>query len=498
MPANSQAIRLNLDYYRKQAKVLLKTARSGDRQAVERVTLWLPETELPLELALHHAQFTIAREQGFSSWRKFKEFIVRSAVDFAAAFVEAALSDLTQAERMLGAHPEMGDADFYTALVLGNLPEVEKRLKEDPAVVNTPGGPRKWTPLLYVCFSRFANGNSNRAGDMVKTAQLLLGRGADPNAAFISRQWPDNPLPCLYGATGVNNNPALAIELLRAGAGPNDSESLYHSTEHADLACLKLLLENGASPAGTNALKHMLDREDIRGLGMLLEAGADPNEVNGRGETALHWAVSRGRGAVIVNELIDRGVELNALRSDGRTAYAMAAQSGQSDIAALLKARGADTELSDVDSFLAASPVQGTSEAPEIGRSPENERLMPDLASNHRTAAVRALLAAGMPVDARGELGATALHWSCWKGYADLVQLLLEHGASLTIRDEQFQAVPAGWFAHGLQNCDEDRGDYPQVARLLFAAGATLANCDIPTGNTEVDEVLREYGVIAT
>ena len=99
-------------------------------------------------------------------------------------------------------------------------------------------------------------------------------------------------------------------------------------------------------------------------------------------------------------------------------------------------------------------------------------------------------------MDARGELGATALHWACWKGYADLVEILLGHGASLTIEDEQFHGTPPGWFAHGVQNCNEGGGDYPGVARLLIAAGAIVPSVDLPTGKPEVDAVLREHGLI--
>jgi ankyrin repeat protein len=93
-------------------------------------------------------------------------------------------------------------------------------------------------------------------------------------------------------------------------------------------------------------------------------------------------------------------------------------------------------------------------------------------------------------------MGATALHWACWKGYADLVELLLNHGASLTIEDRQFHGTPPGWFGHGVHNCDEGAGDYPQVARLLIAAGATIPTVDLPTGKPDVDAVLRERGLI--
>lgn len=419
------------------------------------------------------------------------------------SFIDAALSDLKRAEEILTEHPEIVNANLSVALVLGDLSRVEEALKENPAIMGSKVAPRDWEPLLYVCFSRFASKESSRAHELVKSAEMLLRYGANPNAFYIDKDWPDWPLPCLYGATGLNNNPALAEVLLKSGANPNDSESLYHSTEHPDLVCVRLLLEHGASANSINVLKHMLDREDVEGLRLLLAAGADVNATNDRGETALHWAVWRGRSVEIIGMLLDSGGDIDARRNDGRTAYALAVQSGQTETAALLAQRGANTKISAFDQFMGACQTASAqqlehllAEAPHMVRSPEIERLLPDLTISHCTAAVRALLAAGIPVDARGDLGGTALHWACWKGYADLVKVLLDYGASLTVEDHQFHGVPAGWLGHGVRNCAECTGDYPLVARLLLTAGATIPERDMPTGNANVDAVLREYGLI--
>jgi ankyrin repeat protein len=403
--------------------------------------------------------------------------------NLAAAFIEKALSDLRGAEQMLAAHPKLADAGFYVALTLGDANRIEGALRESPALATEPGGPRHWAPLLYLCFSRFSTGASRLAEGMAGAARVLLRYGADPNSSFISKDWPDHPrLSALYAATGLNNNPALGLALLEGGGNPNDGESLYHSTEHKDLACLKLLLRFGAKPAGSNALKHILDREDEEGLRLLLAAGADPNELNERGETALHWAVWRGRSVPVLAALLESGADLDARRKDGRTAYALAIQSGQSESAALFEAHGANTEIAPLDRFVGACATADPKDweallsyRPEILLSAENEKLLVDLATNRRTAGVRALLACGLPVDSPGPMGETALHWACWKGNADLVELLLAHGASLTVEDRQFHATPAGWFEHGSQNCGEDAGDYPKVAQLLTAAGANVA-----------------------
>jgi ankyrin repeat protein len=420
-----------------------------------------------------------------------------------AAFINAAVSDLRRAKEILAAHPAVAGAGFYAALVLGDETQVKLALETAPDMATRKGGPQDSEPLLYVCFSRFASRASHRAERMAETARILLRYGADPNVALTPPELPDNPLSCLYAATGLNNNPSLGLVLLEAGANPNDNESLYHSTEHRDRECLKLLLSHGANPKGTNTLKHMLDVEDPEGLQLLLEAGADPREKNEQGESALHLAVWRRRSPQTIAVLIDAGAEIDAERSDGRTAYALAVQTGQDAVAQFLEAHGAKNSISPLDHFLSECSAADAKELdhllanlPSVPISPGSERLVPDLAMNRRVAAVRALLALGMPVDTRGELGATALHWACWKGYADVAEILLRHGASLTIEDQQFHGTPPGWFGHGARNCHEGGGDYPGVARLLLGAGATIPSVDLATGKPDVDAVLREHGVI--
>ncbi|MBI2688774.1 MAG: ankyrin repeat domain-containing protein [Acidobacteria bacterium] len=444
----------NLEFYRKQAKALLKSAQAGNAESLERIAR---QTGRTTPLQLHHAQLTIAREQGFASWPRFRS----SNVDHITEFIDAAVSSRKRAEELLTAHPELAtNTGFYAALVLGNAKQIARELKTAPELATAKSGPQNCEPILYVCFSRLAN----KPG-LAQTAQILLSHGADPNTVYKED---GHTLPCLYAATGLNNNPALGDVLLNAGANPNDGESLYHSTEHADLTCLKLLLRHGAKPAGSNALKHMLDREDMEGLDLLLNAGADPNEVNGRNETALHWAAWRERTPAIIGKLLDHGANPQTRRDDGRTAYAIAVQTGQADVVQFMETRGAATEVSALDRAL-GEPIPQS-----VPLDPANHRLLPDLTASHRTAAVRALLEAGAPLDARGELGATALHWACWKGYADLVELLLQRGAPLDIEDEQFHADPAGWLDHGRENCGEPGGDYAAVESLLNQARKTI------------------------
>jgi len=474
---------LNLDYYRKQAKALLKAARAGDAEALARFA-----KDDPLgDLALHDAQRIIAREQGFASWPKFHAFVEQSkldARDLVARFVDAATSDGQRARQMLRDHPELKHGGLYAWLVLGGNKGVAAALAARPDIVHAKIGPEKVEPLVYACFSRFGHARSDRAAHLAETVRLLLEAGADPNTSVPSEY---GPLSCLYAASGVLGNVEMTRRLLEAGANPNDGESLYHAVEQPDHSCMKLLLAHGADIEKGNAIKHMLDREDPEGLKLLLDAGGDPNLANAQGATGLHWAVMRGRSARIVTMLLDAGADVDAKRADGRTAYAMAMASGQGEIAELLAMRGAHTGLSAVDAFIA-----GRGPAPQgLAGSPAAAHLMVELAERGNVAGVEALLQAGVSPDVRGGMGETPLHWACWKGNNELIRLLLAHHAPLDVREATYNATPPGWLHHGSVNCRE--GDYAESARLLLAAG--VREWTQPSGDAALDAVLRAAGL---
>ncbi len=477
---------LNIEFYRKAAKALLRAARAGDRDANDR----LKATGVTGEHhVLHVAQLAIAREEGFQSWPRFMTFITESRLDFqglVTRFIDAATSDLRQARDLLADHPELRGAGVYVALVMGEWQTVAQAVEADPEFAARPSGPDTVEPIVYACFSRFGHHRAPEAADVALTLRLLLNNGADPNTAFASEH---GPLSCLYAACGLLGNVEMTRLLLEAGADPDDGESLYHATEQPDLACLKQLLAHGATVTGSNAIKHILDWENAEGLRLLLDAGGDPNETNPQGDTALHWAVRRGRSPEIVAMLLDAGADIDAVREDGRTAYAVAIVGGQAAVAELLAVRGADTRLSAIDAFVAG---QGSEVPRESALSPENARLLTHLAESGNLAGVEALLKAGVPVDARGDGGITALHYACWRGNAALIKLLLAHGAPLDVADNMYSATPGGYLHHGATNCGE--GDYAESTRLLIAAG--IREWTEPSGNPKMDAVLREAGII--
>ncbi len=160
------------------------------------------------------------------------------------------------------------------------------------------------------------------------------------------------------------------------------------------------------------------------------------------------------------------------------TPHVAAKKFGHDDIYALLVERSPDdlklaqaVEVGDValfDTLAVKHPglVQSL-------RKAEPAKLV-EAAERRNIAAVRLLLGAGWPLDARGAHRATALHHAAWLGDADIVRELLAAGAPVDIRGDEFDMTPLGWAEHGAVNsprCKE--GDYSGVVDALRTAGAS-------------------------
>jgi hypothetical protein len=123
-----------------------------------------------------------------------------------------------------------------------------------------------------------------------------------------------------------------------------------------------------------------------------------------------------------------------------------------------------------------------------------DQRQVADAARNNETAAVRAMLSAGLPVDARGQHGATPLHWAAFHGNCAMVEAILPFNPPMEMTDADFNGTPLGWAVHGSkEGWYRQSGDYPATVEALIAAGAHLPQA--LGGSAAVREVLRRHGV---
>jgi GNAT superfamily N-acetyltransferase len=164
---------------------------------------------------------------------------------------------------------------------------------------------------------------------------------------------------------------------------------------------------------------------------------------------------------------------------DGVPPYRLAVRTGRRDLAETLLELGARAEVEPGDQRLGAAMRGELEAAPGGPAARAGGELTPDelgaalveAAGERNVGALRALLALGAPLDARGLLGGTALHHAAWMGAPDAVRVLLAHGADPHDVSPETRSTPLGWAAHGSHHAPRG-GDHVAAAELLFAAGA--------------------------
>lgn len=113
--------------------------------------------------------------------------------------------------------------------------------------------------------------------------------------------------------------------------------------------------------------------------------------------------------------------------------------------------------------------------------------------TNTNYEAVRLMLDLGFPI-AHPETthGYTALHNAAWAGSAALVDLLIERGHPVDIRDPGYNATPLGFAIHDcIVEKRHPEGEFGRVVKSLIDAGSPWDPSIYPTGDPRIDEVLK-------
>jgi ankyrin repeat protein len=107
--------------------------------------------------------------------------------------------------------------------------------------------------------------------------------------------------------------------------------------------------------------------------------------------------------------------------------------------------------------------------------SEADQRKLPNAAQNNNTNAVRLMLEAGWPVDAPGDMGATALHWAGFNGNAAMTREILRFHPTLELKSREYPGTPLGWAIYASGNgWHRDTGDFVATVQALREAGSIL------------------------
>jgi ankyrin repeat protein len=502
--------RPDIDHLRRQARDLLRAARSGDAAAGDRIGA------VSSQLSLAAARLAVARDYGFASWARLKAAVEERAGDLAEQawrFCEASIRDSSgKAVMMLAAAPELASYNFATAVILGDADRVRRDLARDPGLVSRPDERSGFTPLHAVCASRWHRLDPARADGLAAVARLLLDAGADPLGTAGVGGW--KPLGC---AVAGESNPAIVRMLLARGAVPDDRDLYLAGFAGDDHETLRLLLDTrDVAGIARSALAAPISNGDTEGARLLLDAGADPNQYADDASEppalVMYAAVRAGVPAGMVDLLLARGADPAAPGPDGRSPYALAVSQGRTDLAQVLRSYGAEPDASATDELLAAcmsgdletaaSRVQRDPGLPGSLSAAEQAGALVQAGLTGNAAAVAVMLELGFAIDAPGEHGATPLHIAAYAGSADVAELLLGRGANLEATDGDWNSTPLEWALVG--SGDQPRGnpaaDWVRTVDVLIRAGAstadvTLAPDDPKPPSAAVARYLRARGI---
>lgn len=249
--------------------------------------------------------------------------------------------------------------DAVHLLRKGRLTRFRNAVSADPSLLNLRG-PEGATPFMYAAVYADAatltwllqrGADPNRRSDAKATAlmwavdDLAKTRALVEGGADVNARSDNGGTPLLIAAMRQGSAPIVGY-LLERGANPNppirsprDRTPLGAAASTGEVETMRLLIARGASisAAGSEALVQSI----VVGCRECFDLIADACTVREFGQALLGVAVFGD--ATIIGDLLDRGADINARDSKGRTALILASSSNQLplDGVRLLADRGA-------------------------------------------------------------------------------------------------------------------------------------------------------------
>ena len=390
------------------------------------------------------------------------------------------------AQRILAQDASIARHDLYTAVVCGDLQEVDRILRERPQAAAIRGGARGWTPILYLAYTRFTYPPT--IDNALSIARTLLDHGADPNDFYMAGDAQYSVLAGIAGE-GEQDSPrqpyaaALFDLLLESGAEPYDTQVLYNTHFSGDVLWWLTLVyqrtirtpraaawddpewqmfDMGGYGSGARFLLEMaVKNADLRLAEWVLERGASPNAAPARDK-----------------------------RFPKRSLYELALIRDLPEMAELFAGYGASRSspaLDETEQFIDACVRLDRDRALALLSAHSEYRQSPaamfEAAKRDRPDVLALLLELGFSLEIQDPTGKRPLHEAAAAGALRAAAFLIEQGAEIDPRESSYGGAPIGWAAHG---------DKTEMVRLLSRYSRNLWTLCFHGYVDRVREILAE------
>lgn len=291
---------------------------------------------------------------------------------------------------------------------------------------------------------------------------------------FSNDQQPERKRSGVYKAAEEGNLEQIK-KFIESGVDLNQRDEFGHTPlelaafgEHANAA--KILLEAGAM-SSSYLLEEVLLHDDAETAIVLIEGGVTVNSKFEDGDTVLMMASASGLLSV-ARKLVAVGADVNAVNRHGSFALLNAARNGWHELFNYLY------PLTDPNLRLRA---EAELPAGTLYRRRVDDTLTENFiyaAGSGNVEAVSELILNKVNIDAIGSSGTSALWIAAWWGHINIVQILVQSGASVDIKEESSGRTPLMAAAHMSASKEHGVGfvdaDHIAVMQYLIGAGASV------------------------
>ena len=437
----------SLEHLAKQAKKLLRDARSGDADALA----LLPESP-PESLKLADAQRALAASYGFSSWARLKAEIAARTPEPEPHEHVAWFGEFQELVGRVDEAVRVPDRLDHEVEVLVEAHRAGHRAATVPLRFHTAGLKEKSVDeiLAYPVSLEEAReavaalywfpswDDAQESSEVIDpgfeaAVDAVVGGDEETLARLLSEapervreRSPFGHRSCLLhyvSANGVESwrqrTPARIVEiiqaLLTAGAEVDAPSGAYGAGPHGTPLCLTV---SSAHPADAGLQIPIVDA--------LLHGGA---AIEGVTDDGMPLTTALAFGYLdTARHLVGRGARIRSLTA--------AAGLGRADVVRQLLGRPLDPAVDPFGRLIKDRPAL-------------LDRALLQCARTGRTEIASMLLDAGANANASFEHARTPMHWAAYSGLGDFVELLLAHGGDPTVADSYYGSPPSAWAWEG-------------------------------------------------